>query len=85
MILLKRAFKNYSACEGIWVSQMLSSQFHDHEFGLSQLIPRTKCSVTQGPAFLSKVNESVCISILFSHVNSIRCFLSKQYILILSG
>ena len=42
LILLKRAFKNYSACKGIRVSQMLSSQSDDHEFGYYNLFPEPK-------------------------------------------
>ena len=41
-LILKRAFKNYSACEGIRVSQILSSQFDDHEFGYYNLFPEPK-------------------------------------------
>ena len=42
LILLKRAFKNYSACKGIRASQMSSSQFHNHEFGYYNLFPEPK-------------------------------------------
>ena len=36
------SFKNCSECEGIRVSQMLSPQFHNHEFGYHNLFPGPK-------------------------------------------